>query len=132
MKQVLASEANWREETERWEEELRLLNQNLLGSAAYLLLVTEQSIKKNSAFERANITKLCRDQRLSRSNPTERARPVIPAHERKGGLSLASYAEWKRLLAEDEYMRSRAHAEWLDKQWRLQEQGDLQGDASDG
>lgn len=51
LKQVLRPEANWREETERWEEELRqFLRQNLLGSAAYLLLVTKQSIKKNSAW----------------------------------------------------------------------------------
>ncbi len=51
LKQVLRPEANWREETERWEEELRqFLRQNLVGSAAYLLLVTKQSIKKNSAW----------------------------------------------------------------------------------
>jgi hypothetical protein len=51
LKQVLRPEANWRAETERWEEELRqFLRQNLLGSTAYLLLVTEQSIKKNSAW----------------------------------------------------------------------------------
>jgi hypothetical protein len=51
LKQALGPEANWREETKRWEEELRqFLRQNLLGSAAYLLLVTEHSVKKNSAW----------------------------------------------------------------------------------
>jgi hypothetical protein len=43
--------ANFREEGERWEKELRqYLHQNLLTSTAYLLLVTKQSNRKSSAW----------------------------------------------------------------------------------
>jgi len=51
LQQIMHPGANLREESQRWEEELRqYLRKNLVGSEAYFLLVTKRSLRKNSAW----------------------------------------------------------------------------------
>ena len=51
LKQVLRPGSFWRRQVSEWEEELRqYLRQNLIGSAAYVLLVTKQSLEKHSTW----------------------------------------------------------------------------------
>ena len=96
--------------------------------------------KKNFCMRVRTATSCFGSRRRSKSSGTDKCPTalltVIPAHATEGGLSLASYAEWKQLLTQDEYVRSGAYSDWLDERWRLQQEGqlelDLQGDASDG
>ena len=47
----LGQGSDWQKEYPRWEEDLRqYLRQHLVGSDAYILLVTRQSIQKNSGW----------------------------------------------------------------------------------
>jgi hypothetical protein len=56
LKSVLTSGANWREQAKRYETELRhYIEQNLVDSMAYLLLVTPASLAVNSRWIRFEI-----------------------------------------------------------------------------
>jgi hypothetical protein len=56
LKSVLTSGGNWREQAEQYEEELRhYIEQNLIDSTAYILLVTPTSLRANSRWIRFEI-----------------------------------------------------------------------------
>src|SRR5262245_167325 len=86
--------ANWHEESQRRDEELRqYLRQNLVGSTAYLVLVTKRRLRNNSAWNAFEIDvadEIARERGLFFSHVRPKGPHVAPVRGRRKCFRVSS------------------------------------------